>query len=286
MANKAKRNPRSPKVSIDIDVDSHNAAGRSRNQFRSNPRAARHEAIKVMLQANKFTVARVLADAKIPFIFERENKAETETVGMVPIQHLDKLYRFLHRHPELGAKFTRYEQNPRRRVSRHIPRKILKWGKRHLRSTKKTRADFEQIERKAAKRYGSAARGRAVAGAARWKRLRARYKEAHQNPAPRPRAQATRYERGARKYYVRLAPSEHGGLKFGLDRVTPVSWEIKHGIPKFQYGGVIPEDIVKKPDFRELFNAAKGKSFYASYSHMLDIFRAIREGRSVKVDLN
>lgn len=169
------------------------------------------------------------------------------------------------------------KQNPVKR-SRHIPRKVLEWGKKHLRSTKKTRADFRRIEAGATRRYGSKAAGRAVAGAARWKRLKARYAAAHVRRNPRAPSQ----------YYVALHPSERGGLTFGLDRVTPVSWVIKRGrIPqRDRYAWVIPSSVTSKPEFSELASAAQGKSFYASYSRMIGIFKSIRDGEPVKVQID
>lgn len=79
---------------------------------------------------------------------------------------------------------SKISRNTARKRQRRVPRKVLAWGKKHLRSTKKTRADFRKIEAGATRRYGSKAAGRAVAGAARWKRLKARYKAAHGKPNP------------------------------------------------------------------------------------------------------
>ena len=60
---------------------------------------------RVVIRGGKFRVARLLADAGIPFLFVKE--AGSNTVGDVPSQHLSKLSTFLHTHPELEGRFAK-----------------------------------------------------------------------------------------------------------------------------------------------------------------------------------
>jgi len=66
------------------------------------------KAYRVVLKGDKFKIARAMADAGIPFIFVAE--AGANTVGDVPKQHIQKLGRYLIRHPGFEGRFARYEK--------------------------------------------------------------------------------------------------------------------------------------------------------------------------------
>ena len=95
---------------IHIDIGSHNV-GRGKCEViekQENPvRVRGGKAYRVVLRGNEFAVARDLANARIPFIFIA--RAGSNTVGDVPIQHIDKLRKFLEVHPNYEGRFARYE---------------------------------------------------------------------------------------------------------------------------------------------------------------------------------
>jgi hypothetical protein len=69
------------------------------------------KARRVVIRGDKFKIAKIMADAHIPFIFVRE--AGTNTVGDVPTQHLSKLSKLLKDKPELEGRFAKIETEDR-----------------------------------------------------------------------------------------------------------------------------------------------------------------------------
>lgn len=59
---------------------------------------------RVVIKGDKFKVARIMADAGIPFIFQME--AGPNTVGDVPVSHLNKLTALLNAYPNLEGRYA------------------------------------------------------------------------------------------------------------------------------------------------------------------------------------
>ena len=79
------------------------------------------KARRVVVKGNEFAIARIMADAGIPFIFVR--RAGVNTVGDVPTQHIAKLTRLLAARPELEGRYAALEK------PRVNPVKITKGGR-------------------------------------------------------------------------------------------------------------------------------------------------------------
>lgn len=65
------------------------------------------EVRKVVIKGDRFKVARIMADAGIPFIFIRE--AGSQTVGEVGLTHIPALEALLVARPELEGRYARHE---------------------------------------------------------------------------------------------------------------------------------------------------------------------------------
>lgn len=62
---------------------------------------------RIVVEGNKFAVARMSEEAGLPFVFERE--AGLNTVGVIPGIRLLEYQEFFGTHPELAARFARYQ---------------------------------------------------------------------------------------------------------------------------------------------------------------------------------
>jgi hypothetical protein len=80
---------------------------------------ARRAKRRVVISGEKFSIARKMADAGIPFIFVRE--AGGNVVGDVPNQHIAKLRKFGEKHPDIEMRFARLENSKQRTRSNPLP---------------------------------------------------------------------------------------------------------------------------------------------------------------------